>query len=791
MNKKALLCISSIFATAAILGGCHDSGGISCNTTAECYPPYEICSPHGYCVKNPEYKGDYPGGNYPGGDYPGGGGQHEKIPQVSFKLNYGSYLFWLTESRWRSLMPGISDIGKGEIVIMLCNEDDPTCKDPVLARAVTAEEGYDPSSHPIQGGSGPEIHLYNLPAGTYNMMVFTDVPVTARNGLSCKDTLPNCTKGVDDWGCLVSEIDLMMVSNEDYDAFYKSNDKGKWGYYPQPKSRKITITAQKECTTSACTQDLDTIHLAHYHERNISPTPRPENGYIVVATAGGVRIVDLSNFKVLQAFDAEHVDYEMLDKNDNLIQDIPCGLIDGNDGKTVWIIYSTGTDRTRNNYAIPFDVQNKKQIGKKHVEFVSNVTNAEFCRGIVDKEGHMLVWSRAQGKPATDGSTVLYAPDLSNVLNDEEDVMTVSDSSIAYLDRQESLVSWHNTMYSIQGNISGRGSHQSSNGAGICSNDEAQCIFKTKLGEQGLEAITVKDDETTYIDNGAYFDKVDDKSCTIGDYFINVPSLALVEKSQTEAWLIASKCMSVSAWKLTYDSDTDSVSEERITLGDRPGVHALDTSHYGVFIHDWALSPDGKRLYGMPSGKSTTMLYHKLGEDKKLQSSNRILGLVLDVTGEKPVIASDAQFNRNIDDYEGNNDDKNPRSPAIDPGLDIQQHWYTQYFHSLTGSLGGMVTTFRPTRPRIVASENMLWLIRVGDGSREHDKTTTLGHQRDIATYDLKEARNILWPHLEETFYHPFSGATDEDRPSGFPLDQVHYDTINTMGIVYMPKKRN
>ena len=222
-----------------------------------------------------------------------------------------------------------------------------------------------------------------------------------------------------------------------------------------------------------------------------------------------------------------------------------------------------------------------------------------------------------------------------------------------------------------------------------------------------------------------------------------------------------------------------------------PGQNNLDSSQYGVYITDWAISPDKKYLYGMPSGPSATMLYTRTGSPDKHATSNRTLGIVLDISGNKPQYASDEQFNRNIDDFAGTSGDSNPRSPAIDMGLDIQQHWYTQYFTEWNNNLVGAVTTFRPNRIQMVVSNNTLWLTRIGDGNEEGGKATknTLGHYRDIATYDLKEGRSILWPHQNETYYHPYTGGTDNQRPSGFPLDPKNYDTVNTMGIVYLPKK--
>ncbi|MBQ9243086.1 MAG: hypothetical protein IJ165_07640 [Proteobacteria bacterium] len=769
------------------MSGCLFETVTTCATSSDCDYPREHCVAS-ECRANP---------NYTPSDKPDPGpATRPDMPQLSFTLSYGNYLTYMSIQNWYTLLPeasGTSGTGVGEIVIMLCDLDDPTCKRPAHVRTVTEEEGW--KSAPIQNMHGPQINLYDLPEGTWNMMIFEDSLVSASNGMDWKHKNPLCHE-YEDWNCIVSETDRMLVSKSDYDAYNKA-DKNKWGSYIQPSTIEVTVPAK--CTSASCTSDLGTLMLAHYHERNISIDPRPEDGYIAVGTAGGLRIVDLSDFSVLDSYGPEYQDFMLLNDDGSNIDGVPCGLIDGDDGSTVWVIYNL-TKADAYNIAVPFNVQTREQIGNKHVILKSRISNPALCRGVV-KDGKMVVWPRYQGKPGN--GQVVYTSSLSDVLNDEANV-TASDCTkaggsdecaeqpIPYLNDTDSLVVWHDTIFSILGNRNVDGKPKQSNG-GMCAGSEDLCVFKTQAGEDALYPLSDANDSGSFLEGGAYAEQPTTANgkieCELNDYFMNVPALALVEKSENEALLIASKCLTVAAWKLTFNGQM--ISEERISLGTLPGQQNLDVSAYGVYIHDWALSPDKTRLYGMPSGPSSVMLYTKLGLEDKWSSSNRTIGLVLDVSGDKPTIAADEQFNRNIDNFEGNNNDKNPKSPAIDQGLDIQQHWYTQYFSAWTNNLQGSVTTFRPARPLMVASKNTLWLTRVGDGVTKggKDSKTTLGHYRDIATYDLKEGRSILWPHLDETYYHPFTGATADDRPSGFPLDRVNYDTVNTMGIVYLPKK--
>ena len=788
--KKNLFLFSVLACASLGLVACDEKDDpIPCQSNNDCDYPAYWCSMN-HCIRNSNYT---PSDTKPGPATTG-------APQVSFSLSYGSYLTHLTIQNWQTLLPepaNASGSGVGEIVVMLCKESDPTCKSPDHVIAVTEAEGW--KSAPIQASNGPTINLYNLPAGTWNMMIFEDSVISAANGSDYKHPNPICKEG-EDWGCIVSETDRMLVSAADYEAYSKNTNKNQLGIYPQPSTIKVTVPAK--CDSTACTQDLGKLLLAHYHERNISIDARPENGYIAVGTAGGLRVVDLNDFSVQKSY-GEMFDYTLVDSDDSAINGVPCGMMDGGDGSTVWVIYNM-KGNGKDNIAVPFDVQKKQQIGNKHVVLKDHSSNSSLCRGVV-KDGKMFAWSRFQGKPAA--GNIVYVASVKDVLDNtaniehdpcvERSAMTGAcmKDPIAYLRGTESLAVWHDTVFTLQGNLDADGKHKGSNG-GMCSDGEAQCIFMTKAGEEFLEPISAKDDTTSFIDGGNYWEQSttaagDKTECKVNDYFFNVPALTIVEKSDTEAWLIASKCLSVAAWKLKYDAGSTKVTYERIKMSDMPGQNNLDSSQYGVYITDWAISPDKKYLYGMPSGPSTTMLYTRAGSPDKRAPSNRTLGIVLDISGDKPQYASDAQFNRNIDDFEGTSGDTNPRSPAIDMGLDIQQHWYTQYFTEWANNLNGAVTTFRPARIQMVVSNNTLWLTRIGDGTEDGGRATknTLGHYRDIATYDLKEGRSILWPHQSETYYHPYTGGTDNLRPSGFPLDPKNFDTVNTMGIVYLPKK--
>ena len=823
MTKKSILLVSMASAAIGISGCMNDN---SCATSSDCDYPRYYCNID-TCMPNPDYK--EPGTNTPGDtdtsdprvgkkcyskgecigypeiicdmsknvcmkdpDYKGTSTDDDKdknkeIPQMTFKLSYGSYLTSMSIQDWSAIVPenpNSTGYGKGKIVIMLCDEEDLTCKSPKHVRALTEKEGW--NSAPIQQTTGPTISLYDFPAGKWKMMIFEDAVVTAENGMSYEDKNDLCKEGVDDWGCIVSEVDRMLVAKEDYEAYAALSDKVKRGIYPQPSAMDVEIP--EKCTEASCTVDLGNLLLAHYHERNISIDYRTEDGYIAVGTPDGLRIIDLSKMEVMKG-GTDSYDYILKDNDGAKISGIPCGLMDGGDGKTVWLIYNMN-DNMKDNIAVPFDVQTQKQIGSKHVILKDAQLNSAYCRGKV-VDGKMYVLSRYQGKPG--GAYVLYAPDLTDVLEDEANVITtnsMSDASLAYLVNTDSIVVWHDRMYSIVGNYEFDGQHRMSN-AGMCSGGESLCVFKTYSGDEGLEPISSKSSSGSFLDGGAYDESnsTTKRECRIEDYFMNVPSLALVEKSETEAWLIASKCLSLVAWKLTYNPQAreDKITETPLFLGN-DGVRNLDVSDYGVYIHDWALSPDKKYLYGIPSGPSTTMLYLKQGTKDQYSPSNRMLGVVLDVSAsDKPKFATDEQFNRNIDGTKDNHGDTNPRSPEIDKGLDIQQHWYHQYFLKLANNLQGHVQTFRPARTMLAASQNTLWVSRIGDG-KVNSSQTTLGHYRDIATYDLKEARSILWPHENETYLHPFTASGAEDRPSGFPLDPEHFDTVNTMGIVYIKK---
>ncbi len=831
MKNRHLLVLS--LTTLSFMAAACDEGD-ECARNADCNYPCEYCS-EGACIANPAMADDVVCGGTtteckcddgtacPGADKSSCASTPAGTTKVSFSLKYGDYLNYFTSQAWRTLIPdvpGTSGTGTGEIVIMLCNENDPTCKTPAHVRAVKEDEYT--KKQAITAGFGPSITLSDLPAGKWNLMIFEDTPASVQDGRDWHSTTLYCHKDQDDWGCLVSDADRMLISAEDYSA-YKSANKDDAATYPKPSSQPIEI---KACDND-CSTDLGSLILGHYFEEQMSPDYEPEAAYLAVATAGGIRIVDLETAKVLEGNAANKLDFTLNLGKDAAGNDFkngfPCGLIDNGDNEIVWVLYTFPDQGGKvPNVAVPFNVKTQQQVGTKHIVFGSYVdangtkkygdVNGEACRGIV-KDGRMYVMTRADGKPAT--GHLYYAPSLKDVLDDTADIESKycfdreessgsckSDGGEpAYLNFTDSVAVWHDTVYSLRSALDQNNEPQAS-GGGICNGEYAQCIFKSKATDEKLEAITDKENVSSYLDGGLYDEPVSSKitsgnvDCRLDPVFMNVPSLTIVEKSDTEAWLFASKCTQVNAYKLTYDSTSGNISEEKLDLDPDTDAYALDTTIYGNYIHDWKLSPDKTTLWGVPSAKSPFAFWVKEGQLNERTSVNRMEFLALDISGDNPVVSTAAQYNRNIDNYAGAGKVMSDLvTPEIDPGIDMSNFYYIQHLLRLTDKLVGNIYEMRPSRPLMAVGSKNLWLGVIGDhasGGTDNKMTLQLFH--DLLPYSLKEGKAVLWSNTGDAYFKPYTGGKEstknyQNRHAGFALDPVNHQFVNTMGMVYISKE--
>ena len=762
---------------------------------------------------------------------------------------------FLSQDNWKALIPnnntsiidGKNMWGHGDIIMMLCAESDPYCINPIQTRALTDEEYVKPhDKNFLQFTWGMDVTLKNLPVGKYNLMLFEDSKTSVAIGRDWQSPNPQCTQGKDWWNCRISEFDMALVSTADYNAQPQSKA---WQTYSYPEPKTLPVTIQ-ECSGSSCNEDLGTLYLSHYGDRNISEPYRPEDAYLAVATYWGVRIVDLATPDkptVLSAPGGGY-DYKLVDSDGSDLYDKnyrPCGIVDGGDGQTVWITLKYDQDSGKQLHpqiAVPFNVKTKQQIGNKHIilshaikggtEYDINEGSTNICMGYV-KDGNFFGLSRVYSFGNGDNASwISFASDISQVLSNTKNIESINSCLIysssggdncvpdgtgvvnrhpQYLKGVIDVAMWHDVVYTIKSATNTKGEHVvASDAQGRCSGSYNLCINKSKIinnehfsDDKGVKVSKRLEDMNAQLDGGPY-----NEGTCMPDFGAEYggPSITIVEKSANEAWLFASKCTMVKAWKLTWNGS--SVSETPLAID---GQTNFDISEkYGQYIQSWALSPDGKTLFGAPSGRARANFGYKQGRNDAHKVTNRMMFLVLDVSGDAPKVSTAPQYNRNVDNYEGqisNNTGENLSTPAIDPGMELLPFSYYQYLNQFSDGLAGYII-FTPASagmhsPMIAVGQNTLWYSQ--KGNKKFTWTTTpygrspvcaLGPYRDIAAYDLDKAVMLYFPNSNtsgsERYFHPYAAGSNAskttDRSTGFKLQPDTGESTVSMGIVYIKK---
>lgn len=220
-----------------------------------------------------------------------------------------------------AVLPGYRNIDTSSpLVFMLCAQDDPVCEEPVVLREVAPHET---DGAPMQFTFGPQLHLQNLPAGDYLLMVFMDSNTSRALSHGWDDDFPTAERA---WGAAVSETDLMLSAA------------------PSPAVNPAPAPVQVRLGPGE-TVDLGEGFLGHFHEQDLSPAYRGDAGRVVVASPTGIYVVAGGDRDVL---------YQPIDANQ-----LVCGLIDG-PGDTAWALLD---DPEAGGEAIQIDTRDGSQLG--------------------------------------------------------------------------------------------------------------------------------------------------------------------------------------------------------------------------------------------------------------------------------------------------------------------------------------------------------------------------------------------------------------------------------------------
>lgn len=670
--------------------------------------------------------------------------------QVQFKLQYDTRASNFSfASQWGAILAQFS--ARPKLVMMLCNIEDEVCNEPVLTRELTEADGY---TQPIQNTSGPTIKLYDLPEGWFHMVVFADSERSVALGEDYKTTKNGTT-----YGGMISETDMVTIANDEEPT--ENN----------PPIATVPIIVKKDAEM----QDLGTLNLSHFHERDISTHPDGENGYIVTATQTGLRMVDLKSYSLLSGNSGRYShDFQFVDESNNVIQDSVCGLIKADD-ETVWVLFSGKND----GYAVPFNPKTQTQIGTKKVVFESiGGSKAAPCRGIahtVNDEKMLFVSNYPGPAGATEG---LWAVNVKNVLDDSA-VVTAraygSKDDAFYQAGSYALAAYGDRLYSLPAPST------KTKNLKPCGEGNA-CVFQLKIDPKATDK-----NYLTLMKKGDAYDIIQEEnitkevtidgqmlSCATGK--LNLPGMGLAA-NDAHAFLFVSRCNDTAVYDVVGETP------QKIDMDDRAvGVNNMATHLFGQFMHTFTLSPDGKTLWAVPANKSLMMFYADV--NGKRASVNRFMAMPLDITGSKPVLK--AEYNKiDIDDYsekpEGSVDAY--VTPVIDPGLDLTNFYLHQYIVKWYPSLVGATPTFDITSPQVAVAQHTLWL-----GNTTASSSATFGQYSDLAVYDLAAQRGVLFPAYSdmENFYRVFTNGNDSGRNFGFSLSPINHAQTATFGVVYI-----
>jgi len=199
-----------------------------------------------------------------GEDTDSGGGSATGTAELTFTLHFDAR----QEGEWQATgciqgsqedSIGCEDEDLEDLVVMLCDVADTTCESPVLIRAATADENEEGTI--AQDSYGTDVHLMELPAGDFLVMLMIDSAGSRQNGHAWTDDFGNTETA---WGGVASASDILLAA---------PNDEPASDYNPAPAGWPITladgtVTAMGEDPprSSASSDNYGPVWLSHSHQ---------------------------------------------------------------------------------------------------------------------------------------------------------------------------------------------------------------------------------------------------------------------------------------------------------------------------------------------------------------------------------------------------------------------------------------------------------------------------------------------------------------------------------------------
>lgn len=175
----------------------------------------------------------------------------------------------------------------------------------------------------------------------------------------------------------------------------------------------------------------------------------------------------------------------------------------------------------------------------------------------------------------------------------------------------------------------------------------------------------------------------------------------------------------------------------------------IDLRTFGIVFTDFALSPDGERLYALPVCKSVTGdSDFELPQGAGMEKADKNLVAILDITGDPLAIA---QTDIDI------NDDGTP-----DNGVDMDYYRVKSYIRSFNSTLPIPPVVY--TGPQMAVGESLLFVR--GSGIQGNGGATIsssgLGQTQDIGVFDLSTGDGVVFDR-----YMPFFDGLSSEAGTG------------------------
>lgn len=641
--------------------------------------------------------------------------------------------------------PALEALRDTRVVILLCEPSDATCERPVLVREVAEGET---DGDPIQDNFGPEIAVTGLPAGDYALMIFADTGVSRYHGLGWDDGFETSETA---WGGVVSELDVML-----------SEEPVRPGFTPPPATMAITLTDGE-------TTDLGELTLQHVHERDISPAPNAERGVLAVAVGEGVRVVDLSTHTVEEIEPGSgFYTHQMVDARGTPFAGTVCGMVDGPDD-TVFLLYR---DRgVGAGFAVQFDVASRSQLhGGARVLFEDGgmpcrgrfangrlfVTNASGARGNVSEAsgGENLWVASVAGLASGDVTARLHDRSHDPILQHGVDDIAI-DGDDVYL-----TINGDSTLGGLPRECT-----------------RSYCVFRASMNRAGQLQLAPLGGSYEYWvgpEIGESYPTARGE-VTCAEEASPWAAIEVASFHDGRTLLFLGACLEVAVF--------DTADGRELDFSAAPGVQGLDGTLFGHAFNAFALSPDGSTLWALPQKKSPVHFNFENPLDGSRTTFNRYMALPIQLSsGDAPALHPDFE-GEDIDGWEGTTGIGPNATPAVDPGLDINLAYYTEYRERLLPSTPGFQPAAIPNGPSLVVTGDSLWVR--GSGNAEAG-ASGLGKSGNLAVYDLATRRMILFPYDDAGYYRFWHGGAEGTPNMGFDLRPESDDPMATFGMRFV-----